>query len=144
MKKMLAFLCIVMLSAFYSCGIVNNEPGISKSDAADQLLQFIYSDNEEIISTFSFSNTDQLWGYEGYRREYSEESYQTMVLEFVKDSDNQESYIFMFHERHYYNGELDHDVTSNFYAVSRATGQIVPERIYSADGTYELNNKYKD
>ncbi len=144
MKKILVLLCTLIIVILCSCNALNNEPIVSKNEAIEQLLNNIYSDNQDSISTFSFSDTEELWGYEGNKNNNSDDNYQTMVLEFEKYSDNQEYYIFWFHERHYYNNEIDHDVTSNFYAVNCGTGQIIPERIYLEGGICEYNDKYVD
>jgi len=160
MRK-IGFILSVLVLITSSCGqsttkqTVNNETAceqkdnstiitgnsISKKEAIDYLLKDIYSDNKDVLSTFSFHETDELWGYEGLWDDTSyQDGYHTMVLEFHGESTNKEYFIFWFHERFYYEEKFERDVTSNFYAVNIHTRQIIAER----NDDQEFNDDFPD
>jgi|GEM_PF-7086470 len=113
---------------------------ISKRNAIDILLEYIYSsddDSEESLATFSFYDNNELWGYEGLGSDYLNDTLITMVLEYVGKTNSNSHYVFWFHERHYFEGEYSHDISSNVYAVNIITGQIIAEHISLENDTIE-------
>lgn len=116
---------------------------VSKREAIDQLLQQIYHNSPDSLVTFVFVENEHYYGYEGMRREDGH-YYTTMCLEYYERFGLSGYYEFWLHEYHYWdNGEFDRSVTSNFYLVDTETGEIIPERIYFPDGSYEYNDEYE-
>lgn len=105
----------------------NQQVKFSKEGAIEILLNFIYKDK----TNFMFPRLENYDAHNRYRYKLywrdDEPSY-PIEIEFVGFSSDDNFYIFRLYECIYYNDEFDHEVTLDFYAVNKNTGEIIAQR----------------
>jgi hypothetical protein len=113
----------------------------SKKEALIYLFNQIYTDQSD-MSGIEQIDSEDFFGYE-YKFNTNGETSNPWRLGYYKETDDQMYYIFRLYECVYYEDVLDHEVTSNFYAVNQRTKEIITERLYPDDGgAYEWNEEF--
>ena len=136
LKKTLSFTFVFLIALAISgefrtpdADATNNDSEREKiTDALNLVFDYVYSDKDKgKMTDIQFFDTDEFLGYE-CQFYVNGKPINPWRIEFYGTSKDDNYYLFWLNERVHYDGEFDHAVTGDFFAVAKKTKEIIAER----------------
>jgi hypothetical protein len=108
------------------------------------MLDNIYGDDSK-KSTFQFIDTKEYFGYQGPEIPNGDIGYYRYDLELLGISTDGEYYIISLREKHMIDGNLDHYITGNTYAINKNNTEIIYNLLYDEEDCFVgFNDDFPD